>query len=281
MTGSRVTRGKTRPGRLRLIDPFVARAHANACGRWGGDDIRIDVVDVGIGARPETTVELHRAVRALDPAARTYGIDTDAGRVAALDAVGEPGVVAVHGGFELSFETPIGTVRAANLLRQYPLGQVTEALLAMGRWLGPEGVLVEGSTDKAGSRGVFRLFSGTGDGRLLPTCLVFAFDVDCDEGFAPRALTPYLPRGMGWHGHPGPVVAPLFEAWNRAFEQARDAGVAGGRALFVESCRRLAEGDQVRGSDHTHWADGVLVVSAFLDRHWFAHQGGVDWGQGG
>jgi hypothetical protein len=225
-----VTRGKTRPGRLRLLDPYVAAQHGGVCGRYFGDEVAVDAVDVGIGARPDTTIALHRALRSVDPAVRTYGLDVDAERVAALDAAGEEGVEGVVGGFEARFDAPIGTVRAANVLRQYALDRVSPALAAMGRWLEPGGLLVEGSTDKTGGRGVFREL-GRLDGGLQPNALIFVFDVHGSGGFAPRALTPYLPRGMGWHGHPGPAVAPLLAAWTAAFEEARAAGATGARDL--------------------------------------------------
>ena len=280
MTDARVTRGKTQPGRLRLLDPQLAADLADLQSRTVGDDGGLHVVDVGLGARPDTTVELHRALRAVDPPVLTYGLDSDGARVRALDELGEPGVVGVIGGFETEFDTPIGLVRAANLLRQYPLGQVSESLAAMGAWLEGDGLLVEGTTDKEGTRGVFRTFARVG-GALQPGALVFVFDVESGEGFAPRALTPYLPRGMGWHGHPGAAVEPLLVGWTAAFEAVRGGGASGGRELFVQSCRRLADGGRVRGSGEAEWAAGRLVVDATLDGEWFAHAGGLDWGQGG
>ena len=134
-----------------------------------------------------------------------------------------------------------------------------DALLAMGRWLRPGGLLVEGTTDRHGDRGVFRVFQRTADG-LVPDALVFVSD-PARSGFAPRALTPYLPRGMGWHGHPGAEVDTLFTAWKQAFERARDAGARTPAELFAGSAAGLAE-IGLATTDPAGHAEGRVVVPA-------------------
>lgn len=226
MTLSRVTRGKTRAGRLSLLDPWLARlvVERGLC----------RVVDVGPGARPDTTVELHRALSATVAGVETAGIDVDADRVAALVDLDEPGITGVVGGFDHRFDPPVDLVRAANVLRQYRLDQVGPSLRAMGRWLRPGGWLVEGTTDKVGERGCFRVIERVG-WELQSRGLVFL--THPQRGFHPRALTPYLPRGLGWHGHPGPAVAQLFEAWSATTDRLRGDGVS--EALMARSAAEV------------------------------------------
>lgn len=251
--GSRVTRGKTRPGRLERLDPWFA-AHV---GTWpdAGPDT---VVDVGIGASPETTLELHAALAAVRPGVRIVGLDTDPERVRALAQVAGPGVVALHGGFEANIPGRAGLVRAANLLRQYRLDGVPDALARMGAWLQPGGLLVEGTTDASGDRGVFRVLRQDGEALRPKALLILA---DPEGPFAPRALTPYLPRGLGWHGHVAPRLRTLFDAWEQAFKEARATATG---PLFAPTCARLAAvGLAVDAPDA--WARGVLELPVDLD----------------
>jgi len=252
----RLTRGKTRPGRFRLLDPWIASQVGRAVGQETAH-----VVDVGIGARPDTTLELHRALGGADAGVRTTGLDLDPERVQALREAEEPGVRAVLGGFDAELP-PAHLVRAANLLRQYRLPDVPPALTAMSHWLAPEGLLVGGTTDRHGDRGVFRVFRRV-DGRLLPQALICLAALD-GPGFAPRALTPYLPRGLGWHGHPGPTVQPLFTAWTRAFEHARDQGAHTPAELFTRSAMLLTR-QGLAQDDPSGQAAGRLVLPLALD----------------
>lgn len=212
-----------------LLDPWLVQR----VGEWpeGGADT---VVDVGIGASPETTLELHAALREVREDVRTVGLDTDPARVGALAERGVDGVVAMDGGFDAEVPGRVGLVRAANLLRQYRLDGVPDALARMGAWLTPGHLLVEGTTDAGGQRGVFRVLRWNGQRLDSLSLLVVA---DPHGPFAPRALTPYLPRGLGWHGHVAPRLRPLFARWEQAFQEARGAG---GGALFPATCARLA-----------------------------------------
>ena len=251
MPRSRPTRGRTRPGRLALLDPWLAErlgssAQSAPC-----------VVDVGLGAEPDTTLELHAALAERVPGVVTLGLDVDAERVERLRERAVPGVQARLGGFDTALPAA-QLVRAANLLRQYRLDAVDDALEAMGRWLAPEGLLVEGTTDRHGERGVFRVLEPTAAG-LRPVRLVLLCD-PAARGFAPWALTAYVPRGLGWHGHPGPQLAPFFEAWNRAFDAARDHGADSTASLFQGAAERLVDEGIAPDSSSEDHAAGRLVV---------------------
>lgn len=260
MTGlGRPTRGKTRPGRLRLLDPWLLRQLPDGPAR---------LLDVGIGASPDTTLEWHEAARrAHGPAVTTLGIDLDEARVAALAeaAASADGLRALHRSFDHEPEPAYHVVRAANLLRQYRLDDVPAALDELAAWLVEGGLLVEGSTDRAGDRGCFRAFRVRA-GRLVPAVLVFVVDLH-GPGFAPRALTPYLPRGLGWHGHPGPELERLFAEWTRCFGAARSGGSDTARALFVDSAEQLAREGVVEARE-SDWRAGRMIVPAWPGATW-------------
>lgn len=250
MSLSRLTRGKTRPGRLRLLDPFLVEQLAT--------NRTVRILDVGIGAEPDTTLELHRAALRAGCTPHTLGTDVDRARVDRLAAVGEPRLSAAC--VDETWQPALGfdLVRAANILRQYKLDRVGPALDRWSSWVRPGGRLVEGTTDKAGDRGVFRVFERAPDG-LIPIGLLAFIDLT-SPGFAPRALTPYLPRGLGWHGHPSKELEPLFAAWRTAFEHARSVGSTTVPDLFTESAAGLAR----RGMAHfepASWRAGRILLT--------------------
>jgi hypothetical protein len=68
-------RGRTRPGRLRLLNPLLEREAART------------TLDIGLGDRPDTTIELFEL---LGP--RVMGIDADAARVERAQSFAQPGL---------------------------------------------------------------------------------------------------------------------------------------------------------------------------------------------
>lgn len=251
---TRRTRGKTRAGRLRLLDPWLVDQLPT--------DRPVRVLDLGIGARPDTTVELLAALRAGGRQPTVIGTDVEAERVAALAAVEDADLRAVQVDPDWTPEHPADAVRAANLLRQYRLERVRAMLERWGGWLAEGGLLVEGSTDRAGDRGAFRVLRRRGD-QLLDDALILLHDLD-GGGFGPRALTAYLPRGLGWHGHPGPALHGFFQAWEQAFQQTRAEGARTPAALFVGSAARLAARGLARPDPAGHAAGRLIVPTTVL-----------------
>lgn len=228
----RITRGKTRPGRLALLDRWVvARA-----------DVRGLVVDVGIGANPDTTVELFRAVR--PHGGEVLGVDLDPDRVHAAQRAREPGLSFAHGGFDLPIDRPAVLIRAMNVLRQYRPEQVADAHRSLGESLVEGGILLEGSTNKTGDVLACHLLRRRGE--LRREGLVFG--VRGVGGFAPRQLQDVLPRDLR-----GTDVGGFFDRWTDAWELVRE-GLAPIDA-FAASARELAD----RGEPVDFVADGVLA----------------------
>ena len=75
-------RGRTRPGRLALLDRLLLTRERELLARSDGPFARAVFVDVGLGDAPDTTFESARAFRELAPALRTLGVDIDPVRVA-------------------------------------------------------------------------------------------------------------------------------------------------------------------------------------------------------
>src|SRR5690606_36110480 len=74
-----VTRGTTNPNRLRRVDRWVVHTH----GRLLRGAAAPVVVDLGYGAHPVTTVELHTRLTAVRPDVRVVGLEIDRERVTA------------------------------------------------------------------------------------------------------------------------------------------------------------------------------------------------------
>lgn len=221
----RITRGKTRPGRLGLLDSWLVACDLGPAPR---------VVDVGIGASPETTVELFEALRTRWPAARVLGIDVDPVRVEAAMRAGRPGLSFALRGFDLELERPASAIRAMNVLRQYPPEQVSEAHARWGRSLAPGGILLEGSTNRTGDVLACHVLR-RGD-ELFREALLFG--TRGVGGFAPMQLRDVLPRDLRRSCRPDHPLGAFFARWTEAWEHVR-TGLEP-RAAFEASARELA-----------------------------------------
>lgn len=211
------------------------------------------VLDVGVGARPDTTLELHRCLREFWPDLRTVGVDNVAERAELVSGLGEPGLTGVIGGEHLPSVGAVRLVRAANLLRQERLERVESALQALMSPLLAGGVLVEGTTDAGGDAGVFRALRAP-----HANTVEVAFLCGFAQGFSPRRMTAWLPRGLGWHGHPGPELLPLFTSWDEAFRVVRAEGAREPHVCFFAACSWLASRDARVVADPEGWKRGEL-----------------------
>ena len=164
------TRGTTAPNRLRRVDRWLV---ATCAGALRAADAPL-VVDLGFGASPVTTVELHSRLVMVRPDVEVVGLEIDAARVAAAAAYGRPGLTFRRGGFEL----PLGgrrpvVVRALNVLRQYDEAAAARAWLELTERLTADGLLVEGTCDELGRRAAWVALTAEGPqslpGRIRPS----------------------------------------------------------------------------------------------------------------
>lgn len=138
-----VTRGTTGTNRLRRIDRWIARLPVL---RRAAVPL---VVDLGYGASATTTLELHQRLSRVRPDVTVVGIEIEPERVRVAKLSERPGVSFRLGGFEVPGEQP-AVIRALNVLRQYPEGEVLEHWHRMVDRLQPGGVLVEGTCNEVG-----------------------------------------------------------------------------------------------------------------------------------
>lgn len=244
-----ITRGTTAPNRLRRVDRWIAWSCARAL-RGAADPL---VVDLGFGASPITTVELHDRLRAVRADVRVVGVEIDAARVRAAQPYSRPGLSFVHGGFEL----PVGggapvVVKAMNVLRQYAETAVSAAWAQLTDRLAADGVVVDGTCDEIGRRAAWVTLSP--DGAQLLTLSAHLGSLQ-----RPSELAVRLPKALIHRNVPGEPVhdllALLDEHWARAASYSSFGAVQRWRAM-AESTQR----DWPVIREPSRWRLGELTV---------------------
>ena len=214
-------RGKTRAGRLRLWDGLLERQFA--------DVISEGVLEVGVGERPDTLLELAAALGRAPTA-----IEVHPRRVATARAAA---------GFEImagdALEPPTGParyglVRCANVLRQYPVAEVERAHAALVAHTTMAGVALEGSCDAGGDVGCFHVLQR---GERGPRRVALVFFSSFVRGFAPIQLRDWLPRDLRREVRAGGVMAEFFARWTEAWRGVREGNAP---ADFRRSVEALA-----------------------------------------
>lgn len=218
-----VTRGKTAPNRLRLVDTWLLVAERARLRALAGP-----VVDLGFGETPVTTAELWGRVRAANPRAEVVGVEIDPKRAERARAWEREGLRFARGGFNLPLAEGerAGLVRAFNVLRQYSEGEVRAALETVALRMAPGALLIEGTCDPWGRLACWWAWERTGaqprpggrweEAPLLRRRLVFGQRLRFfAEG--PRAFQPYLPKELIHHAEPGGPLDGFFAAWERAW----------------------------------------------------------------
>jgi SAM-dependent methyltransferase len=251
-----VTRGTTAPGRLRRADRWLVanwpglRAAANPL-----------VVDLGFGASPVTTFDLAARLHRINPAVRVSGLDIDPARVAAARAVraaraarAVPASLPVEfatGGFELAGLRP-DVVRAFNVLRQYPAGEVTAWWAEMTARLAPGGFVLDGTCDEAG-----RLASWIRLGDTGPQSLTLAADLSATPGLVAARL-PKILISRNVAGEPvHRFLTDLDEAWARLAWRS----VFGPRQRFAAAVATLRTGGWPILDTPARWRRGEVTVA--------------------
>ncbi|WP_242614452.1 class I SAM-dependent methyltransferase [Actinomadura roseirufa] len=234
-----VTRGTTAPNRLRRVDRWIAATQSVPL-RSGERPL---AVDLGYGASPVTTFELHRRLRAVSPRLEVTGIEIDPDRVAAgtalLAATGpHDGLSFRRGGFELPVDRPPVLVRAFNVLRQYDEAAAWRAWDGLRARLAPGGVLVEGTCDEIGRRAVWVALNSDG-----PRTITFAVHLPTLD--YPSALAERLPKTLIHRNVPGEPVHGLLTALDRCWATAAPHSAFGPRARWIEAVTLLARSHPV------------------------------------
>ena len=223
------TRGTTAPNRLRRVDRWLVGVHGHLLRMAAAPPL---VVDLGYGATPVTTVELHARLRRLRPDVEVVGVEIDQERVDAAAGAVRDGLAFRRGGFELAGLRPL-VLRAFNVLRQYEQQPAREA------WTELQG----------------RLATWVALDADAPRTLTLAAHLPSLD--RPSDLAERLPKALIHHNVPGQPVHALLAALDDAWERAAAQSVFGPRARWVAACAALDWPD----ADASRSRSGELTVS--------------------
>lgn len=184
-------RGRTRPGRLKLVDRFLTRTLPRTTGV---------VVDLGIGETPDTALELQAVLPCPLIAVEREPSWVQRAKDAGLDArVGDHHLPLLPG------ESPIA-IRAINVFRGYREADALAALEHLARY---GALLLEGSTDLEGHLACAWVIA-----KGQPRQLLFA--TDFERGFGPWMFRDVLPRALRRSVHPGTWIHGFLTRWEAA-----------------------------------------------------------------
>lgn len=232
-----ITRGTTNPNRLRRVDRWVAAQLAPSWLRAGGVTGSPIVVDLGYGASPVTTVEMHHRLRQVRPDVEVVGLEIDPARVAAAQPLTEPGLRFARGGFEVPLpggRRPV-LVRAFNVLRQYDEGEVAAAWASVRRRLADGGVLVDGTCDEVGRRAAWIAVSR----EQGPVSLTLSWRLAGLQ--QPSDIAERLPKALIHRNVPGEPVHQYLQSLDDAWRYASPLSAYGARQRFVATIRRVRD----------------------------------------
>jgi SAM-dependent methyltransferase len=259
----RPTRGTTGTNRLRRLDRWLTGPGA-ALLRAAVDPL---VVDLGYGASHTTTAELALRLRAVRPDAEVVGLEIDPERVRtaaeglARSGLRAPGVRFAVGGFELGAPEVLGgrrpvVVRAANVLRQYPVEEVAPAWRLVASRLAPGGLLLDATCDEVGRRAAWVVVDDDGEPRSLVVSLRLA-------GLErPGAVAERLPKALIERNVPGEPVHAWLAALDEAWAREAPLAVFGARQRFAAACARVREAGWPVVGRPERWRLGEVAVAA-------------------
>ncbi|MBN2085450.1 MAG: hypothetical protein JW748_09520 [Anaerolineales bacterium] len=228
------TRGKTAPNRLRPTDTFLALCHAEFVRALPGL-----YVDLGYGETPQTTLESAARLRRLNPGLQFLGVEIEPARVAVAQYAAGPQMEFRLGGFNLPLRAGerAAVIRAMNVLRQYPEGEYRPSIDILARYLGEEGLLLEGTSDPPGRWMAFNVYRRRRAELAYDGLTFFA---RLRHPFSPRELQAVLPKNLIHHAEPGSPLDRFFGDWERCWRRAFRRAPEDPRHCFLLAARDLA-----------------------------------------
>nr|WP_040511193.1 hypothetical protein [Gordonia soli] len=250
-----MTRGTTNINRLRRVDRWMvgdrgvvaalSGAHSSGSHLSGARPL---VVDLGYGARPDTTVEMAHRLRAVAPDVEVVGLEIDPARIVPP----RDGVRFGLGGFELAGLTP-HLVRAFNVLRQYDESEVADAWARMRAALAPGGLIVEGTCDEIGRRCCWVVLDADG-----PRTLTLSWAPE--HTARPSDLAERLPKALIHRNVPGERIHGLLTLVDRCWDIAAGHATFGPRDRWRATLSLLADHGIDVSVPRRRSPDNVLTV---------------------
>lgn len=234
-----ITRGTTGHNRLRRFDRWIAHlAHRELRAAPG-----CLVVDLGFGAHPATTLQLQRSLPA---GVEVVGVEIDPERAVAAQST----IAAIHGGFEIPTPRQPQVIRAANVLRQYPVEEVQSAWRTMARRLAEGGWLVDGTCDEQGRLAcMLSIDTSARPVWLTISCRLAGLD-------RPSQVAARLPKALIHQNIPGTGIHALLTDMDRAWDSAPRWGA---RQRWVAMAQDLQHRWQVRDGA-ARWRLGEFTI---------------------
>jgi hypothetical protein len=220
-----ITRGTTKPNRLRRVDRWLAGPQAWRLRRPGEAPV---VVDLGYGASPITAVELHDRLRRVRTDVQVVGIEIEPDRVALGTPLEREGLSFRLGGFETPLDggREATVVRAFNVLRQYDEADVEEAWGVVQERLTPDGLLVDGTCDELGRRSTWVAVERSGPVSLSLSWRLRGMD-------RPSDIAERLPKVLIHRNVEGEPVHAWLQALDRVWEHSAHQASFGVRQRFL------------------------------------------------
>ncbi|WP_439030286.1 class I SAM-dependent methyltransferase [Gordonia terrae] len=206
------------------------------------------VVDLGYGARPDTTVEMAGRLRQVAPDLEMVGLEIDPERVV------EPrdGVRFAVGGFELGGLRP-RLVRAFNVLRQYDEDEVGAAWARMRAALAPGGLIVEGTCDEIGRRCTWVLLDTGG-----PVSLTLSWSPE--HSARPSDLAERLPKALIHRNVPGEKIHDLLTLADQCWDVAAPLAPYGPRVRWRSALGLMRDRGVACAVPRRRTSDNLLTV---------------------
>ncbi len=214
------------------------------------------VVDLGYGASPVTSLELHDRLRRVRADVEVVGIEIDPERVAAATPLEREGLRFRRGGFEvpLDGDAPPVVVRAFNVLRQYREDEVAGAWSAAVARLAPDGLLVDGTSDELGRFASW--VSVTADG---PASLTLSWRLRGLE--RPGTIAERLPKALIHRNVPGEPVHAFLAALDELWARRSAHAAYGVRQRFLATASSLGDAGWSVLDGPSRWRLGELTVA--------------------
>lgn len=253
---ARRPRGRTAPGRLAALDRYLLATERSLLSAPHAEASRAWVVDVGIGETPVTTLELADALAQIEPPPAVLAVEVDAERAERARRFARERFEVRRGGFDLPLHDGEAArlVRCMNVLRGLPPDRVPEVHAELGSRLLVGGLLLEGSSDRAGDVLTAHLLRREPEGLRREALLFFT---NGRRGFAPILFRDHLPRDLRRAVKSGHPLHAFFVAWTAAWTRARERGIREPRAAFAASAALLAATEP--SVDAAHAEQGYLV----------------------
>ncbi len=245
-----VTRGTTNPQRLRRVDRWLTGPMRP---RWASHPQPL-FVDLGYGHSPVTAVELFQRLRSIHPGATLIGLEISLARVLAAQPRSAPGLSFRQGGFELPLANQRPQViRAFNVLRQYPVGEVPGIWRQLVARLAPAGFLIDGTCDELG-----RLATWVTVEKAGPQWLTLSWRL---AGLTtPSAIAARLPKALIHSNIPGEPVHCFLRELDAAWARAATVASFGLRQRFIATAQQLRASGWPLARAPRSWRLGELSV---------------------